>query len=177
MKHARLSLTGFSLIALINAPHADAGQTSGPVAALQSCRAIADIATRAACYDQAVDKLVAATASREVVIVDRTEVRNARKGLFGFTMPRIGFLAGNKDNAEDQADAARLETKIISSRNIGYGKWRFRVEDGATWETVETNLRFEDPVPGAAVVLERGTLGAYYATVGKGRRVQAKRIG
>ncbi|MEP6784401.1 MAG: hypothetical protein ABI898_01525 [Sphingomonadales bacterium] len=151
--------------------------TSKPVAALQQCRTVADPATRVACYDRAVDALTAATASNEVVIVERQEVRKVRKGLFGFSVPRIGFLTGRADNVEDKADAAELETTITASRSIGNGKWRFTVEGGATWETVETNMGFSEPLPGRKVLLEAGSLGSYFATVGKGRRVQAKRIG
>lgn len=148
-----------------------------PVAALQQCRTLADSAARLACYDRAVDALTVATASNDIVIVERTEVRKARKGLFGFTLPRIGFLTGKPDNAEDRADEAELETTITAGRSIGYGKWRFTVEGGATWETTEANMGFDDPLPGRKVVLQRGSLGGYFAKVGKGRRVAAKRIG
>jgi hypothetical protein len=147
------------------------------VAALQACRTKSDSAERLACYDKAVDVLTAATASQEVVIVERGEVRKARKGLFGFSLPRIGFLAGRDGNAEDEADVSRQETTIKSSRAIGYGKWRFTVESGAIWETVEVNMGFDDPLPGRTVLLEKGSLGSYFAKVGKGRRVQAKRVG
>jgi hypothetical protein len=143
---------------------------------LQACRAISDAATRLACYDRAVDALSAAAASQDVVIVERSEVRKARKGLFGFTLPRIGFLAGRDDNPEDRSDADRLETKIVDSRALAYGKWQFTVESGAVWETVETSLGFDDPLPGRTVILEKGSLGSYFAKVGKGRRVQARRI-
>lgn len=155
---------------------ANAAPVARQVTALQACRTENDPAKRLACYDKAVDVLTAATTSQEVVIVERTEVRKARKGLFGFNLPRVGFLAGREGNAEDDADVARQETKITSSRSIGYGKWRFVVESGATWETVEVNMGFDDPLPGRAVLLEKGSLGSYFAKVGKGRRVQAKRI-
>ena len=148
-----------------------------PVTALQACRTLADATARLACYDRAVDALAAATASGDVVVVERTEVRKARKGLFGFTLPRIGFLTGKPDNAEDAADAKELATVITASRSIGNGKWRFTVEGGALWETIEANMGFNDPLPGRKVLIERGSLGAFFATVEKGRRVQAKRIG
>jgi hypothetical protein len=157
--------------------HAQVPPVAKPVAALQQCRSVADPQARLACYDKAVDALAAATASGETVVVERTDVRKARKGLFGFTLPRIGFLSGRDDNAEDRADASRLETTIVSGRALGYGKWRFTVEGGAIWETVETSPGFDDPRPGATVLIEKGSLGAYYAKVGKGRRVQAKRVG
>ncbi len=172
-----LAAAGLAALGAAAAAHAQTPPVAKPVAALQQCRSVADPQARLACYDKAVDVLTAATASGETLVVERTEVRKARKGLFGFTMPRIGFLSGRDDNEEDKADASRLETKIVSGRSIGYGKWRFTVEGGAVWETVETNSGFDDPKPGATVVIEKGSLGAFYAKVGKGRRVQAKRVG
>ncbi len=169
------------LLLLVAMPAAAIAAEPAPVAKqvtdLQACRSKTDSAERLACYDKAVDILSAATAAQDVVIVERTEVRKARKGLFGFNLPRIGFLAGRDGNAEDEADVARQETTIKSSRSIGYGKWRFVVESGAVWETVEVNMGFDDPLPGRTVLLEKGSLGSYFAKVGKGRRVQAKRVG
>lgn len=150
--------------------------TAKPVVALQQCRTIADAAARVACYDKAVDALTAATASNEVMVVERQEVRKVRKGLFGFSVPKIGFLTGRDDNPEDKADAAELQTTITASRPIANGKWRFTVEGGGTWETLETNMGFTDPLPGRKVLLQAGSLGSYFAKVEKGRRVQAKRV-
>lgn len=145
---------------------------------LQACRGIADSAERLACYDRTVAALSAAAASSQVVIIDKQEIRKARKGLFGFTLPRIGFLTGRDDDPQDVEEAKRLETKIVSVRQLPYGKWRFTVEAGGVWETTEADSRFNDPKPGMTVLLERGLMGAYYATAGgKGRRVQAKRVG
>lgn len=148
-----------------------------PVTALQACRTVSDAGARLACYDRAVDALTAATASGDVVVVERTEVRKARKGLFGFTLPRIGFLTGKPDNAEDVADELRLDTVVTAARSIGNGKWRFTVEGGGLWETVEATVGFRDPAPGKKVLIEKGSLGGYFITIEKGRRVQAKRIG
>jgi hypothetical protein len=171
-------MTRALIVSLVLAvPAAAQTPVAKPVAALQQCRALTDAAARLACYDKAVDGLNAATASGDVVVVERTEVRKARKGLFGFTLPRIGFLTGKPDNAEDKADETRLESTITASRSIGNGKWRFTVEGGAMWETVEANMGFSDPKPGRKVLIEKGIMGAYFATVDKGRRVQAKRIG
>jgi hypothetical protein len=167
---AGLTWSGGALAANVAVP------TAKPVAALQQCRTISDTAARVACYDRAVDALTAATASNEVVIVERQEVRKVRKGLFGFSLPKVGFLTGQPGNAEDKADVAELQGVITASRSIGNGKWRFSVADGGTWETLETNMGFSEPLPGRKVLLEAGSLGAYFAKVEKGRRVQAKRV-
>ena len=146
------------------------------VAALQACRTKPDAAERLACYDKAVDVLSAATASRDLVVIDKAEVKSARKGLFGFTLPRIPFLSGREGDPDDDADARQLQTTIVSARRWNRVYWRFTVEGGGMWETTEDTRAFSDPKPGASVVIERGTLGAYYAKVGRGGRAAVRRI-
>jgi hypothetical protein len=177
MKYAVLAGSFVVVAAPVLAATPPGAPPAKPVTALQTCRAVSDATARLACYDRAVDALAAATASGDVVVVERTEVRKARKGLFGFTLPKIGFLTGKADNAEDVADEKELETTVTGARSIGNGKWRFTVEGGALWETVEANMGFSDPAPGKKVLIEKGSLGAYYVKVERGRRVQAKRIG
>ena len=127
-----------------------------PLAALQQCRTLTDATARLACYDGAVDALTAATASGEVQVVDRQEVRRTRKGLFGFTLPRIGFLSSRPGSAEDAADEARLETTITASRSIGYGKYRITLDSGAVWETQEASGGMTDPDPGTQGAARKG---------------------
>jgi hypothetical protein len=166
-----------SLIALsAGAAAVEPAPVAKQVKALQHCRSVSDAAQRLACYDGAVDVLIAAAASQDVVIIERAEVSNARKGLFGFTLPRVGFLAGRDGNNEDKKDAQSLETIIVSSRSFGNGMWRFTIEGGATWETTEASSMARDPVSGASVLIEKGAFGSYFVQVGKGSRVRAKRI-
>lgn len=146
------------------------------VLALQTCRAKTDTAERLACYDKAVDELSAATASQDLVVVERADVRKARKGLFGFSLPRIGFLAGRDGNEEDEADAKRFEGKIVSARALQHGMWQFSVEGGAVWMTLETSFSFKQPAPDRMVLIERGSLGSYSARVGNGGWVRVKRV-
>lgn len=150
---------------------------AGPLDALQACRAIAGDAERLRCFDRAAAELDAATKREDVVVVERKDIQRTRRGLFGFALPPVALLTGRPGNAQDEEESKRLETTVTTARALPYGKWRFTIEGGATWETVEASSGFVDPRPGAAVVLEKGSLGAYYAKVGKGRRVQAKRIG
>lgn len=146
------------------------------ITTLQACRSKADAAERLACYDRAVDALTAATAARDIVIVDRAEVKTARKGLFGFVMPKIGFLTGRAGNRDDERDESELVTTVASARPWNREYWRITLADGAIWETTDTSRAFNDPKPGAEIRIERGTFGAYWLTVGKRGRVQARRI-
>ncbi len=164
-------------LALLWVSPARAEPVAKPLAALQQCRTVVDTQARLACYDKTADALLAATASGETVVIEREQLRSARKGLFGFSFPRIGFLDGNGSNGQPAPETTRLETKLTGVRSLGYGKWRFTIDGGALWETTETYQGFDDPAPGAAMVIEKGALGSYYAKIGKERRVQVRRIG
>lgn len=145
--------------------------------AVKQCRALSDPTARLACYDQSVDVLARATAAQEVVVIDRTEMHAARKGLFGFSLPRIGFLSSRPGNAQDRADESRLEATILSARDLGDGNFRFTIDGGAVWETVEANRMANEPHPGGKVLIERGSLGSFFVQIdGRGRSVHAKRV-
>ena len=175
----RFSTKAFAAILLIFIPTAaateEAAKIPAQITALQTCRTKTDAVERLACYDKAVDVLAAATASRELVVIDKAEVKTARNGLFGFTLPRISFLSG-KDGDPDDADARELKTIVTTAKRWNRIYWRFSVESGSTWETTEDKRGFADPKPGAPVTIERGTLGAYYATIGRGGRAGVRRI-
>src|SRR5438309_6977723 len=64
------------------------------VAAIDRCRQITDPTQRLACFDGAANALVKATASGDVSVVDRGEVRKVRHSLFGFSLPKVPFFAG-----------------------------------------------------------------------------------
>lgn len=168
------------VLALAAPSHGFAATPQAPMAkqitALQACRTKADAAERVTCYDKAVDDLTTATASQDLVIIERADVRKARKGLFGFSLPRIGFLAGRDGNKEDEADAARFEGKILGVRTLSQGGWQFAVEGSAVWMTLETSFSFKIPEPGRVVLIERGAMGSYSARVGNGGWVRVKRI-
>lgn len=179
MKTARNAIIPVALIALTGTmvAAADTPPVARPYAALQACRAITDNTQRLACFDKASAALDAAQKSEDVVIVDRQEVKKARKGLFGFNLPRIGFLAGRDGNAEDAKDEQQLDDTVAKAQALPYGKWRITLSSGGVWETLETDSRFTDPRPGAAIQLSKGMIGSYFLQVGKGRAVKARRVG
>ena len=170
-----------SIAVALSAPALAASETNAPrplprqVRALQDCRTKPD-AERLACYDSAVDALTAATVSREVVVIDKTEVKEARRGLFGFSLPKLGFLTGRTDKEEADETENRIEAKVAAVRGFGYELWRITLEDGAVWETTETSRAFDDPKVGGMVTIERGSLGSFTIKAGKTGKVKARRI-
>ena len=152
-----------------------AAPPSSYVQSLERCQAIAGPTERLSCFDTAAAALVSATKRGDTTIVDRAEVREVRKSLFGFAMPKLPFFRGD-DTAGVAADM--LESKITAVRSLGYGKWRMTLADGdAVWETTESDSTMDDPRPGQSIKLKRGALGRYVLSINGQRGVTGRRVG
>jgi len=146
-------------------------ETTGVIAELTGCKALTADAARLACYDQAAAKLAAATASGEVKVLDREDIRATRRSLFGFDLPKLPFFKGD-DSAKDTP--VELDAVIRSIEAAPYGKFILTMEDGAVWASAEPLPR--DPKVGAKVHLKKGAIGNYFMTVGSMRSVRANRV-
>lgn len=148
---------------------------TAPLAQLERCRAIVEDARRLACFDQAAAALLTASKSGEVTVVDRSQLRQARRSLFGFSLPRLPFLQGDR-SAED--DSGTLETTVRSVRSLGYGRVQVVIADGnAVWETTESYSTFDAPKAGEKVTIRRGPLGSYMLRFAGQRAVKGRRVG
>jgi hypothetical protein len=155
-------------VALAAAPQP--ASTPSQIAAISACRSITDSQARLACYDNAVQQLQQAIASKDLTVLSRSDVRQSRRSLFGFTVPRLPFLGG------DEGDEKQIVSKVARIRSTGYGKWEFRLEDGAVWETTEPTLEGEAPSSGQNVTIKRGVLGNYFILFPGLRAVRGRRI-
>jgi hypothetical protein len=145
------------------------------VKAVQSCQAIKDNNARLACYDQAASALVSATNRGDVAIVDRNQVRQVRRSLFGFSLPSFPFFSGSK-NRDAEAEPKELLSTLASFRSIGNGYFRFTLADPqSSWESTEASDVFE-PKLGAKVEITHGALGSYWAEISGQPAVKVRRI-
>ena len=150
------------------------GANNPLVKAIEACRQIPDPAQRVACYDAASNALVNATTSGQVRVVDQSEVRRARRSLFGFSLPRLPWFSGD-DSQNDPDD--RLDSTIKSAwllKNVG--RYRIVLADNAVWETTESKINWIAPRPGQKVTILKGVLGNYFIRVDgqvglRGRRI------
>lgn len=155
---------------------ASAADAKDPVRAPQlerlvACKALADSTERLACYDREVASIDQAEQRDELVVVEKEQLRKARRTLFGLSLPRIDLLAGSdKGEAIDQIDG-----KIAAARH-GPGGWRVTLEDGSIWQQVDDKPMFRDPKPGDAVIVSRGALGSYFMRVNKIPAIKVRRI-
>ena len=145
------------------------------VTAIDRCRQIADPAQRLACYDTAAGALVQAATSGTVAIVDQGEIRQARRSLFGFTLPKIPFFSG--DSTSDEAQR-QLDSTITSVRALNNGYYRVVIADNnAVWETTDDYTSFDPPKPGQKIEIVRGALGNYFLRINGQLGVRGRRVG
>lgn len=142
-----------------------------PLSRLTACRAIADSAARLSCYDAAVGALDSAERQGEVVVMDRAQLGEARRQLFGFEMPAMPRLFG----AEDAAQIDSIETTLQSATQIADNRWVFRLADGGVWRQIDSDPLRIRPRPGDAVRVRKASLGSFLMTVGDSRAVRVRR--
>ena len=122
------------------------------------CRAIQDSTQRLACYDRNVAALQTAQQSNELYVADKAAMKEARKGLFGFSLPKMKIFGD-----EDLGDLKELETTVagVSSGARGYV---IALPDGARW--AQTDKRYMDkPKIGAKIKIGKAALGSYMASI------------
>lgn len=140
--------------------------------ALVRCRTITEDAARLQCFDSAAAALEQAAERRDVVVVDRSQVRESRRRLFGLTLPRLPIFGGG-DNDDEEID--RVEGVVASASQNGLGRWIVALEDGAVWVQTDNNTLALRPRPGQPVVINRGALGSFTMRVNRQPGIRVSR--
>jgi len=158
--HSLLGLAALGLVAAVPASAQKMPKTATPklFEDVVNCRAIQDSAQRLACYDRGVAALESAQKANELYVADKAAMKEARRGLFGFSLPRMKIFGD-----EDLGDLDELETTIasVSTSQRGYV---FTLPDGARW--AQTDKRYMDkPKVGAKIKIEKAMLGSYMASI------------
>ena len=138
--------------------------------AMLACRAIADQAERYACLDRTSAVLEAAAKAGNLVVLDRQQVRETKKTLFGFDIPNLKLFGDEKDE-----EVQSVEGKVASAHTDGDGRWVVRLADGALWRQIDGNPLGLRPKPGMDVKINRGTLGSYKMSIGGQPGIKARR--
>ncbi|MFZ5707157.1 MAG: hypothetical protein ACOY5R_18035 [Pseudomonadota bacterium] len=142
---------------------------------LLDCRGIADNGQRLACYDRSVGAMEDAEKKKDLVVVDRKEIRETKKSLFGFSLPKLS-LFGDGDEKEEKADEVQeIESTVVSVRPSKGGDWALRLaNDAGTWET--GGALTVPPRVGDKVKIRKASLGSYLGSVGISRGIRFRRV-
>ena len=173
----------FALAAVLAArPAAAAAAQDAPAApprpeafeALVRCRAITEDVARLQCFDSAAANLQQAAERRDLVVVDRQQVRQTRRRLFGLPIPSLcDIFGGGGDDDEDEVSS--IESVVASAHQVGYGRWVVRLEDGSTWAQTDNLPLAARPRTGQPVRVERGALGSYRMRVNNQPAIRVQR--
>lgn len=158
------------------------------LAPLVACRMMPDPRARAACYDAALDRLQQAVAARQVVVMDREQVHEDRRAMFGFNSgdapsrlaivkpPKAAKASRAARGAPATEEVEEVDSTLVGMSPFGYDRWTIRIATGAVWRTTEPGF----PValkPGTEVHIRRGIMGSYIVRIGKARPLKAMRVG
>lgn len=168
-----MSLIAATFVAL----PADAQQRDASARVLDSfvaCRSIADSTSRLACFDRATATLEASVKANDVRIVDRADIRKARRSLFGLSVPTLAVLG--EGPGESKRDAfTEITATVAAARPSRNGRIDITLsgDDAAVWEAT-------DPMPfppkaGAEIRIRKGMMGGFFMNVG-GRSYRAIRL-
>ena len=179
MNRFQAALTGGSiatLAVLIAAPAAfprvqQLAQASAAVVdEVIACRQRPD-GERLACYDAAVDKLIHARTAGDVVVVDRDQIKEAKRQAFGFEIPAFGFL----DRGAKPETVERITAKIDQAGRTPEGRWLITLEGGAVWEQTDDEAVDQPPRQGSTVEIRKAALQSYFMKIDNQRSIRVKR--
>jgi hypothetical protein len=140
--------------------------------ALVRCRPIPDSEARLRCYDAATAGLQDAADRRDLVVVDRKQMREAKRTLFGLEVPNLNIFGGDDDHEEQ---ISSVEGVIASAVTDANGHWVVRLEDGATWAQTDSAALALRPRPGQKVKIVRAAMGSYMMRVNGQPGIRVKR--
>jgi hypothetical protein len=95
------------------------------------------------------------------VTVDREQRKAVRRQTFGFTLPALSIF----DKGDAAGEDNRIEVKIASARQDGFGKWIVTLDDGAVWRQVDDNDVEPPPHAGSTAVISHGALGSFFMKI------------
>jgi hypothetical protein len=137
--------------------------------AVIDCKVIADPTARLACYDKAVSAMDAAREAKDLVIADRSTMREAKRGLFGLSLPKLKLFGGS-----DSEEVSEVESTISAISRGRDGYYVFTLQDGARWKQTEGRDTF--PKVGQSIKIRKAMMGSFMANVNDRTAIRVVRL-
>ncbi|MFM2301303.1 MAG: hypothetical protein RLZZ84_1039 [Pseudomonadota bacterium] len=157
------------------AKDAAAGGRSGPpevYTQMLQCRTMSTDSERLACYDTRMAKLQKAEENAEIVIVEKREMQEAKRGLFGFSLPQVAMFGST--STDDSVN--ELVAKVNRAQRYDYSRWRLVLDNGSIWDQIDSEPLAIDPNAGSAIVIKRASMGSYKARIDGQPPVRIRRV-
>lgn len=168
-----LTVIPFAVAAPAAAQPSTAQERPQALTRLLDCRSVSAAEARLACFDQAVAALEAAEAQRELIVMDRQQLRRTRRSLFGLMLPDLNLFS---DDNEDEEAISELETTIRGVSRNALGKWVLTLADGARWIQVDSRELAREPDSGDAIRIRRAAMASYLANIDGQIAIRVRRV-
>lgn len=169
-----LSALAACAVALSPATAKDKGPepTSRLVQSLLACRDLPDDAARLRCFDRETGAIAAALGSKDVVMLDRTQIEQAKRDDFGSRRPPRDLpVPANVD----AATLTSIDSTVTRATQAGDGGWIVTLKDGSVWRQTDDTPIGSSPRAGEAVTVRRAALGTFKLKVGKRPAMRVRR--
>lgn len=140
-----------------------------------ACRSIADNDERLKCFDSSSEKFVAAVDDKSLVVLDKAEVQKTRRSLFGFTLPSLKLFGGG-DKSDEADEFKQIDGVIAAATPLPYGRWSVTLEEGGTWEQIDTRNLVMRPRPGQSITIKKAALTSFMASINGQPSIRFKRV-
>jgi hypothetical protein len=134
-----------------------------------ACKTIEEPTQRLACYDEKVAALDAAQKSEEIILTDKAAVKEAKRGLFGFDIPKIKIFGGG-----DEVEEIEAVVKSVSVNRAGIIS--IVLEDGARWQQIDTKILNREPRAGSKARIRKASMGSYLVNFDGGPAIRMRRL-
>lgn len=142
--------------------------------AVLGCVGIAPDAARLACFDRTVAALSAAQQRKEIVVADKGAIGEARRGLFGFSLPKLRIFGDGPDGLAGEPVQA-IDAQIASVSETSSGGLLLGLNSGSRWTQIDAGY-VNRPKVGQSITIRRGPVGGYLAKIGNGRAFRVRRL-
>ncbi|AYG95819.1 hypothetical protein D8I30_12020 [Brevundimonas naejangsanensis] len=152
--------------------HAFAQDKKAPFEEMAACQEITPNEARLACFDFTLARVLQARENGDLSVIDRAQVQEARRQLFGFsTVPLPALFGKNEPSEQIEAISTTLDRAVRDNQ----GRWLFHLTDGSQWRQVDNETYHLRPVQGDEVRVRRATLGSYFLNLASNRAVRVRR--
>jgi len=136
---------------------------------LAQCQTVSEAEERLRCYDKTVAALIQAEADDELVVVDKEQVEEARRGVFGLRIPRIKLFGSDNGLTE-------IQTTISSARRGPRGKWSLVLANGSRWQQIGNKRLARYPREGFKIRIRAASMNSFFANIEGQTAIKVKRV-
>ncbi len=153
-----------------------APKANGYLESLKACQRLSEPGARLSCFDSAAATMVEASEAGDMKIVDRQDVRETRRKLFGFSLPDLGIFGGGDDKQDEEDEFEQIETTIAAVSGSHATGYLLRTAEGAVWRIDDVPRRLLTPEVGDKLLIKNGALTSFFLRINDRGGVKGVRV-